>query len=177
MPRDLVEVSIGLQVLRLVREDASTAGRVVDVGDAADDLVAGLRGFHGAERDADGRSFRWSGDVASLAVAGADRVALEVAGGRPAAAPPAEISVWAGPHRVADGLAVGNGRQTITLELPASERAGTTELTIRSNAFRPVALDISPDRRSLGIRVYRVEVLRGAPGDPSAERPAPDVAP
>ena len=176
-PRDLVDVSIGLRVLRLVREDAATAGRVVDVGDAADDLVAGLRGFHGAERDGDGRSFRWSGDAASLAVAGGDRVAFEVAGSRPPAAPPAEISVWAGPHRIADGLAVGNGRQTIELDLPASERAGTTELTIRSNAFRPVALDISPDRRNLGIRVYRVEVLRDPPDDPQPERPLPDVTP
>ena len=176
-PRDLVDVSIGLQVLRLVREDASAAGRAVDVGDAADDLVAGLRGFHGAERDGDGRAFRWSGDAASLAVAGGDRVALDVAGSRPPAAPPAEISVWAGPHRIADGLAVGNGRQTIELDLPASERAGTTELTIRSNAFRPVALDISPDRRRLGIRVYRVEVLRGPPDDPPPEGPPPDVTP
>ena len=172
VPRNLVDVSIGLRVLQVVREDASAAGRVVDVGDLADDLVAGLRGFHGAERDGDAASFRWSREAASIAVAGGDRVRLEVAGGRPAGMPPAEISVWAGPHRIAAGLAVGNGRQTITLDLPASERAGT-ELTIRSTAFRPVALDISPDRRSLGVRVYRVEVLRGPPDDD----PPPDVTP
>ncbi len=171
-PRDLVDVSIGLRVLQLVRADASAAGRAVDVGNLRDDLVAGLRGFHGAERDEDARSFRWTEGVASIAVAGGDRVRLEVAGGRPAGVPPAEISVWAGPHRIADGLAVGGGLQTITLDLPASERAGTTELTIRSTAFRPAALDISPDRRSLGIRVYRVEMLRSPPDDPP-----PDVTP
>ena len=177
VPRDLVDVSIALRVLQLVRDDAPAAGRVVDVGNPADDVVAGLRGFHGAERDADGGSFRWSEEVASIAVAGGDRVRLEVAGGRPPGTPPAEIAVSAGPHRIADGLAVGNRRQTITLDLPASERDGTTELTIRSTAFRPVALDISPDRRSLGIRVYRVEVLRDAPDDSPPDGPPADAAP
>ncbi len=176
-PRDLVDVSIGLRVLQAVRGDASAAGTVVDVGNPVDDLVAGLRGFHGVERDADGRSFRWSGDAVSIVVAGGDRVRLEVAGGRPAGVPPAEISVWAGPHRIADGLAVGAGLQTIALDLPASERAGTTELTIRSTAFQPAALDLSPDRRRLGIRVYRVEVLRGPPDDSPPEARPPGVAP
>ena len=175
-PRDLVDVSIGLRILEAVREDAS-AGKAVEVGNLADDLVAGLRGFHGAERDSNARSFRWSEPEASLAIAGGDRVRLEVAGGRPPGMAPAEVSVWAGPHRIADGLAVGEGLQTITLDLPESERAGPTELTIRSTAFRPSDLELSPDRRNLGIRVYRVEVLRAPPDDSSSDRLPPDVTP
>lgn len=175
-PRDLVNVSVGLRILQASRRDAS-GGKVVDVGNLADDLVAGLRGFHGAEQDSNARSFRWSEAEASVAIAGGDRVRIEVAGGRPPGMDPAEISVWAGAHRIADRLAVGEGLQAVTLDLPESERTGSTELTIRSTAFRPSDLDLSPDRRSLGVRVYRVEVLRGPPDDSPPDRPPPGVGP
>ena len=172
-PSALVDVSIGLRVLQAARGDGASARTGVDVGNLLDDLVAGLHGFHGPERDGRGDSFRWSEGVASVAVPGGDRVSLVVAGARPAEAEPAEISVWAGPHRIADGLVLGNEVQTITLDLPESERAGPTELTIRSTAFRPQSLGLSEDRRSLGVRVYRVDVLRDAPDD---ARPGPAPA-
>ena len=162
-PRNLVDLSIGLRILQVARGDPSTPRMTVDVGDLVDDLVSGLRGFHGAERDGRGGSFRWSEEVASVAVPGGDRISLVVAGARPAEVEPAEISVWAGPHRIAEGLVVGNDPQTIVLDLPESERAGSTELTIRSTAFRPRALGLSPDLRNLGVRVYRVDVLRNPP--------------
>ena len=164
-PTALVDVSIGLRVLQAARADGATARTGVDVGNLLDDLVAGLRGFHGPERDGRGDSFRWSEGEASVAVPGGDRVNLVVAGARPREAEPAEMSVWAGPHRIADGLVLGNDVQTITLDLPESERSGSTELTIRSTAFRPQVLGLSPDRRSLGVRVYRVDVLRDGPDD------------
>ena len=157
----------------MARGDGAAARTGVDVGNLLDDLVAGLRGFHGPERDGRGDSFRWSEGVASVAVPGGDRVSLVVAGARPPEAEPARISVWAGPHPVADGLVLGNDVQTITLDLPESERSGSTELTIRATAFRPQALGLSSDRRSLGVRVYRVDVLRDSPDD---ARPA-DAAP
>ena len=176
-PRDIVEVSIGLRILQVARGEASTARTGVDVGNLVDDLVAGLRGFHAAERDGNGGSFRWSEEVASVAIPGGDRIRLVVAGARPPEAEPAEISVWAGPHRLADGLIAGNDPQTITLDLPESERSGSIELTIRSTAFRPRALGLSSDLRNLGVRVYRVDVLRDPPDEASAARPAPpDVA-
>ena len=167
-PSDLVDVAISLRILQVARDDAS-AGRVIDIGNLADDLVAGLRGFHGPEQDSNAKSFRWSEEEASVAIAGGDRVRLEVAGGRPTGMEPAEISVWAGPHQIANGLAIGDAPQTITLELPESERAGATELTIRSTAFRPVDLGLSSDRRNLGVRVYAVEVLRDPADDPSLD--------
>ncbi len=175
-PRGVVDVSIGLRILQAARGEASTARTGVDVGDLADDVVAGLRGFHAAERDGAGRSFRWSEDAASIAVPGGDRIRLVVAGARPPAAAPAEISVWAGPHRIADGLVIGNDPHAITLDLPASERSGSTELTIRSTAIQPRALGLSSDSRNLGVRVYRVDVLSDAPDASSPERPAPPDA-
>ena len=148
----------------------------MDLGNLLDDLVAGLRGFHGPERDGRGDSFRWSADTASLAVPGGDRLSLVVAGARPPDVEPAEISVWAGPHRIADGLVLGNDVQTIALDLPESERSGSTELTIRSTAFRPRSVGLSPDRRRLGVRVYRVDVLRDSPDDSPSGRSTADAA-
>ena len=176
-PRQLVDVSIGLRILRVARGDGAAARTGVDVGNLLDDLVAGLRGFHGPERDGRGDSFRWSEGEASVAVPGGDRVSLVVAGARPPEAEPAEISVWAGPHRLADGLVLGNDVQTITLDLPESERSGSTELTIRSTAFRPQSLGLSPDRRNLGVRLYRVDVLRDSPDDSPSDPPPADAAP
>ncbi len=162
-PSALVDVSIGLRVLQAARGDGAAARTGVDVGNLLDDLVAGLHGFHGPERDGRGDSFRWSEGVASVAVPGGDRVSLVVAGARPPEVEPARMSVWAGPHRIADRLVLGNDVQTVTLDLPESERSGSTELTIRATAFRPQALGLSPDRRSLGVRLYRVDVLRDSP--------------
>ncbi len=176
-PRALVDVSIGLRILQASLGAGAAARNAVDIGDVRDDLVAGLRGFHGPERDGRGRSFRWTEAVASVAVPGGDRVSLEVAGARPPEMEPAEISVSAGPHVVADGVVLANDVQTIVLDLPASERGASTVLTIRSTVFRPRTLGLSSDRRSLGARVYRVDVLRG-PQDDAPPDPAPsDVAP
>ena len=176
-PREVVDVSIDLLILQAARVDPSNARTAIDVGNPVDDIVAGLRGFHGPERDGNEESFRWSGEVASVAVPGGDRISLMVAGARAPGAAPAEISVWAGPHRIADGLAVGNAPRAVTLELPESERAGSTEITIRSNAFRPEALGLSSDRRNLGVRVYRVDVLRDPPDDASPDDASPDPRP
>ena len=176
VPTELVDVSIGLRILQVARGDGAAARTGIDVGNLLDDLVAGLRGFHGPERDGRGDSFRWSEGVASVAVPGGDRVSLVVAGARPPEVEPARISVWAGPHPVADGLVLGNDVQTVTLDLPESERSGSTELTIRSTAFRPQALGLSPDRRSLGVRVYRVDVLRDSPDDAASGASTADAA-
>ena len=173
-PRGVVDVSIGLRILQAARGDASNPKTAIDVGNPVDDLVAGLRGFHGPERDGNAESFRWSEEVASVAVPDGDRISLLVAGARPPEAAPAEISVWAGPHRIANRLVVGNAPQSVTLDLPESEGAGWTELTIRSTAFRPQSLGLSADRRRLGVRVYRVEVLPAPPDDAS---PAPRLPP
>ena len=172
-PEALVDVSIGFRILQVARGDGAAARTGVDVGNLLDDLVAGLRGFHGPERDGRGDSFRWSEGVASVAVPGGDRVSLVVAGARPPEAEPARISVWAGPHRIADDLVIRNDVQTIVLDLPASERSGPTELAIRSTVFRPQSLGLSPDRRGLGVRVYRVDVLRDSPSAPSTVDAAP----
>ena len=179
VPRNLVDLSIGLRILQVSLGEGSTARMGVDVGNLVDDLVSGLRGFHGAERDGNAESFRWSEEVASIGVPGGDRIRLVVAGGRPPEVELAEISVWAGPHRIVDGLVVGNAPETITLDLPESERSGSIELTIRSTAFRPRTLGLSSDFRNLGVRLYRVDVLRAPPDGASSDDrgPSPDVTP
>ena len=65
-PTALVDVSIGLRILQVNRADGAAARTGVDVGNLLDDLVAGLHGFHGPERDGRGDSFRWSEGVASV---------------------------------------------------------------------------------------------------------------
>ena len=100
---------------------------------------------------------------------------LVVAGGRPAGAPPAEISVWTGRYQIADSLVVENQPQAITLDIPPSERAGPTELMIRSTVFQPEALGLSPDTRNLGVRVYRADILPAEPAESEeSEEPEPD---
>lgn len=162
-PRDVVDLDVGLRILRAARSDPANPRTAIDVGNPLDDMVAGLRGFHGPEQDGNADSFRWSGDMASITVPGGARIRLVVAGARPPGVEPAEISLSAGPHRIAYRLAVGNAPQTVTLDLPESERSGSTELTIRSTAFQPQSLGLSSDTRILGVRVYRVDVLNAPP--------------
>ena len=140
----------------------------VDVGTPAVDLLYDLQGFHGAERDggASGGTFRWTGPRASLTLPAGGSVTLVVAGARPPGAPPAEIAMSVG-ERVLERRVVAGGRQAIRLDLPETGAAGPIYLEIESTTFQPEAFGSSPDRRDLGVRLYRVLV------DPPPAEPAP----
>ena len=177
LPQALVESSAGMRILQVVRGDDITvpARTAVNIGNPADDIVSNLEGFYAAEQDPAAGPYRWSRELASFAIPAGDRVMLVVAGGRPAGAPPAEISVWTGRYQIADSLVVENQPQAITLDIPPSERAGPTELMIRSTVFRPEALGLSPDTRNLGVRVYRADILPAESAESEeSEEPQPD---
>ena len=159
--------------------DALPPRTAVNIGNPADDIVSNLTGFYAAEQDPAAGPYRWTREVASFAVPAGGRVMLVVAGGRPAGAPPAEISVWAGRYQIADDVVVENQPQTITLDIPPEERAGPTELLIRSTVVQPQALGTGADTRNLGVRVYRADVLPAEPDEPdpdAADAPEPAAA-
>ena len=178
LPQAIVENSARLRILQVARGDgiAAPARTAVNIGNPADDIVSNLEGFYAAEQDPAAGPYRWSREIASFAIPAGDRVMLVVAGGRPAGVPLAEISVWTGRSQIADGLIIDNQPQAVTLDIPPSERAGPTELLIRSTTFHPESLGLSPDTRNLGVRVYRADILPAEPDEPDPEAP-PAAAP
>ena len=176
LPQALVEETARMRILQVAgaEGDALPPRTAVNIGNPADDIVSNLSGFYAAEQDPAAGPYRWTREVASFAVPAGGRVMLVVAGGRPAGAPPAEISVWAGRHQVADDVVVENQPQTITLDIPPEERDGPTELLIRSTVVQPQALGTGADTRNLGVRVYRADILPAEPDEADPE--APDAA-
>ena len=182
LPQALEESSARMRILQVAGAagDALPPRTAVNIGNPADDIVSNLTGFYAAEQDPAAGPYRWTREVASFAVPAGARVMLVVAGGRAAGAPPAEISVWSGRSQIADGIVVENQPHAITLEIPEAERAGPTELLIRSTTFQPQALGVAPDTRNLGVRVYRADILPAAPDEPdpeAADAPEPPAAP
>ena len=173
LPQALVEETARMRILQVAgaEDDALPPRTAVNIGNPADDIVSNLTGFYAAEQDPAAGPYRWTREVASFAVPAGGRVMLVVAGGRPAGAPPAEISVWAGRHQIADDVVVENQPQTITLDIPPAERAGPTELLIRSTVIQPQALGMGADTRNLGVRVYRADILPAEPDEADPEAP------
>ena len=165
VPQAVVNTPIPLRFFQVT----GTIGRDrldVDVGTPAVDLLYDLRGFHGSERDAAGRAFRWTGSRGSLTLPAGGAVTLVVGGPRPAGAPPAEIGVSVG-ERVLGRRVLGETRQAIRLDLPEMGAPGPIDLEIESTTFQPLSLGSSPDERDLGVQLYRVVV------HPPPARPAP----
>lgn len=159
-PQAGVNPAIRMRVFRVLRSGADRSA--VDIGNAADDVFFGLEGLHAAETDgqADG-TFRWSRRHASVRLPHAAHVAMTVAGGRPAGAPPAEISVWMNGALVVDRRPLADGPQVIAFGAP--DASDPTMVTIRSNTFRPRSLGISADPRELGVKLYEVALVSGTP--------------
>ena len=182
LPQSPEESTARMRILQVAGADggALPPRTAVNIGNPADDIVSNLTGFYAAEQDPAAGPYRWTREVASFAVPAGARVMLVVAGGRAAGAPPAEISVWSGRSQIADGIVVENQPHAITLDIPEAERAGPTELLIRSTTFQPQALGVAPDTRNLGVRVYRADILPAAPDEPdpeAADAPEPPAAP
>ena len=70
-PQAVVSTPIRLQLFQVTRTSGPTR-TAIDVGTPADDLLYGLQGFHGPERDGDPArgTFRWTGPQASLTLPG-----------------------------------------------------------------------------------------------------------
>ncbi len=138
----------------------------VDVG-AADDLHV-LR-FHAKEQDRRG-TYRWSRDVSYLMLSGIDGDATALvlwmdSGGRPKAAPPADVEISIG-ETVIGRVRVEGGGGTYTLPIPpdlaerAARAADPLTVRLRTTTWNPRELLGVSDDRELGVMVDRVEVVR-----------------
>lgn len=142
----------------------------VDIGGSDDFLVSG---FFQKERDADGRTYRWTGPCAEVylpAASGGGAVSITAsAGQRPATLPPTEVRVSL--SRVPFGrFTLGPDWSVHTLALPALG-GGPPRLRLdvvdpvtgRPRTWRPAnSLPGSDDTRELGVKVDRIKVEKQA---------------
>ncbi len=137
---------------------------VVEVGEAADDALYDLRGFHAAESTPEGTTFRWTGPVASLRVPAGDEITLTLDGGRPEGVPPAEVGIRLDGLEVLRTLLEG-GTEDVSVTVPRPA-AASVEVGIEATVFNPAALGLTPpDPRDLGVRVHRVAFSQGPVND------------
>jgi hypothetical protein len=145
----------------------------VDVG-ASDDFQ--VSGFFQKERDADGRTYRWTGPCAEVYLPGArdgGRVTVTAsAGQRPADLPPSEVRVSLSGAALGR-FTVGPEWSAHTLDLPAERPPGPPRLrfdvvdpvTRRPRTWRPArSVPGSDDTRDIGVKVDRITILHSAPG-------------
>jgi hypothetical protein len=143
---------------------ASIAGTELDIG-VGDDLHA-VR-FH-AKEQANGVTFRWTQAQSFVVVdrigAGARTLALWMDdGGRPAAAPPADVSVLIG-DRMLGTVRVSGGLREYDVPIPADVTASAAasgepvRVTLRTPTWNPLKTLGTPDGRDLGVMVDRVAV-------------------
>ena len=136
----------------------------LDIG-VNDDLNV-IRFF--AKENADGRSFRWTQRQSSLIVnrmRAADRtVAIWMGdGGRPATAPPADVTLLIGEHTLGT-VRVSGGFKEYTFDLApdiAASAAASGEpvrLLLRTTTWNPLKLLGTIDDRDLGVMVDRVAI-------------------
>ncbi|HEX8231065.1 MAG TPA: hypothetical protein VF826_17390 [Chloroflexia bacterium] len=126
----------------------------IDVGSGLD--VGYVRGFHGPERDGDGRAFRWSKDTAEVRGLSSGVCALEWNGWRPSGLPQAIATLTSsvGPY---------NRRSSDDISLPNSADWTTSEFILLPNdAKSPLELDVNSfivsgsDPRLVGVQVTKV---------------------
>jgi len=122
--------------------------------------------FHAKEKT-DGRTFRWSGRQSVIVInrvpAGARTLALWISdGGRPAAAPPADVSIDLG-DRSLGVVHVGGGFKEYDVDIPADVAAAVAtgepvRIVLRTPTWNPLAILGRDDDRNLGVMVDRVTV-------------------
>lgn len=182
-PRRIVSEEAPLTVARLFpRADAVT---VIDIGNPADDMFFQLFGFHGRESDPgpSGAAFRWTTASSRFMIPPARAVKLTLAGARPDGVPAAHVWVSVDGVLVLEDFEVPNEPTEILVDLPdrpdsplpgefrteAASPVSTAprSLVLLSTAFRPAQAGTPNDERSLGVRLYQVELI-ASPTDTGA---------
>ncbi len=152
----LYQLSIG--------ERAGAGGFHLDVGDRDDLFVVR---FYAKERS-EGRTIRWTGPTSYISVPGLSGTEHEVVltmhdGGRPAAAPPARVTVRFN-DTIIGTIDVKPGFQEYRLPIPAAlaraagEAADPAQLTLESTVWVPRDYLGGSDTRRLGVMIDRVDV-------------------
>jgi hypothetical protein len=121
-----------------------------------------------AKEQTEGRTFRWSQDqsfvvVTSLSAENRTLALWMSNGGRPAAAPPADVTLVIGDRslgtvRVASGFAEYDFPIPADVALSAAARGEPMRLTLRTSTWNPLQTLGTPDDRDLGVMVDRVAV-------------------
>lgn len=162
-PHAIRTKKFGYGLYQLVERQASDGGPVdVQLG-AFDDL--NVVRFHARERRGD-LDFRWSGVQSFVVLPRLDPATRELTiwmgnGGRPAAAPPADVEV-ALDNEVIGSVTVGDNIEAFSFALPAPlvERLASTGdpawVRLRVATWQPAAFLGGGDTRDLGVMVTRV---------------------
>ena len=123
--------------------------------------------FH-AKEQSEGRTFRWSQDQSFVIVtrvrADDTKMAIWMSnGGRPAAAPPADVTVFFG-DRPLGTVRVGNGFAEYDVPIPkdiaaaAAVHGEPVRFVLRTTVWNPQRVLGAPDDRDLGVMVDRVAI-------------------
>jgi hypothetical protein len=158
------EFDYSLYELTLPDPEASNAPFDLDVG--VDDDLHVVR-WHAKERT-EGRSFRWSRDRSLVYITNlrpeSRQIVLTLSdGGRPAAAPPADVTV-ALEREVLGTVRIDTGFKPYAFEIsPAlAQRLSTLgralELTITTTVWKPSSVLGTPDDRDVGVMLDRVTI-------------------
>jgi tetratricopeptide (TPR) repeat protein len=130
----------------------------VDIGGGLD--LGYMRGFWPATLAGERWSKAEAEIVLSVPPAASTRLELKLNGDRPAAARPANVSIYLGDRQLGQ-LVAAPGWHSYSFAIPAELIPTTRRLiiTLRSDTFRPRSFDrASPDNRPLGVLVGRVEI-------------------
>jgi hypothetical protein len=163
-PRYVKQKEFDYSVYAFEPPSAGPASGTLDVG--IDDDLNVIR-FHAKERT-EGRTFRWSQRQSFLVLdrvrAGDRTVALWLSdGGRPAAAPPADVAILLG-DQLLGTLRVTGGFKEYNVAIPADAAAAAAatgepvRLTLRTSTWNPRTVLGTNDDRDLGVMVDRVTV-------------------
>jgi hypothetical protein len=164
-PREIRHKEFDLGIYELLSRPTPPDGFELDVG-INDDLF--VRRFHAKEAGPSGVTFRWTSNVSYVSVLGTrpDQQILTLsmaAGGRPAAAGPAEVKVSLNDRPL--GTVTVRGafapyRFAIPPDLAAAiaESDDAARLQLVTSVWKPAAVLGGNDSRELGVMVDRIEI-------------------
>jgi len=157
-----------------VKTEIVAVGMVDTVGEAQCGACHRIGGEELDEGPAAAR-FRWTSASARLVIPPTDRVRLTLSGARPDGVAPARLSLSVDGVLALEDLEISNEPMEVVIDVPAAQGAtsppgpgasaaetATTRgrnLVLLSTTFRPSQTRNSADERSLGVRLYRVELI------------------
>ncbi len=150
-PQRVIPYRIPLAVYKFADKATARPVATIDVGALDFPYVQG--GTYGAERLADGTTYRWTAQEARIilpwALSPGDTLALRLNGGRPQGVPPARVAVWLGDRKLGAFDPTG-GFETYRVEVRDGFAKGTL-LRLITNTWVPKEAGVNSDSRSLGV--------------------------
>jgi hypothetical protein len=167
LPRFARRKEFDYSIYELAPAAAGASTRAFDLDVGVEDDLHVLR-FH-AKESANGHTYRWSRDASYVTIDAVRATSREIVlwldnGGRPPAAPPADVTVDLGGERLGSVRVDSSGFKAYVLAIPepvarkAAESDGPVQLKLTSSTWNPEKILGSPDDRDLGVMVDRVAV-------------------